>query len=62
LRGLENIDFAIEDPSFKVTASIGITKVLENDTLDSLINRADKAAYLVKNKGKNDYLFSVKEA
>lgn len=62
LRGLENIDFAIEDPSFKVTSSIGITKVLENDTLDSLINRADKAAYLVKNKGKNDYLFSVKEA
>jgi len=36
-----------------ITASIGMTKFLENDTPDSLIGRADKALYISKNSGKN---------
>ncbi|MGE4418547.1 MAG: GGDEF domain-containing protein [Sulfurimonas sp.] len=36
-----------------ITASIGMTKFLENDTPDSLIGRADKALYISKNNGKN---------
>ena len=36
-----------------VTASIGITKYLKNDTPDTLITRADKALYISKHSGKN---------
>ena len=36
-----------------VTASIGITKFLKNDTPDTLITRADKALYISKHSGKN---------
>jgi len=36
-----------------ITASIGFTKFLKNDTPDSLMARADKALYASKNNGKN---------
>jgi diguanylate cyclase (GGDEF)-like protein len=36
-----------------ITASIGMTKFIENDTPDSLMGRADKALYKSKNDGKN---------
>jgi len=36
-----------------VTASIGATKYISNDTPDSLIARADKALYKAKHSGKN---------
>lgn len=36
-----------------VTASIGVTKLVQNDTPDSLLSRADKALYISKNSGKN---------
>jgi len=36
-----------------ITASIGTTLFLENDTPDSFISRADKALYKAKNNGKN---------
>ncbi len=36
-----------------VTASIGMTKLIENDTPDTLISRADKALYNSKHNGKN---------
>ncbi len=36
-----------------VTASIGMTKLLETDTPDSLLSRADGALYVSKNSGKN---------
>ncbi|WP_419774767.1 sensor domain-containing diguanylate cyclase [Halarcobacter sp.] len=36
-----------------VTASFGVTKLEEDDTIDEAISRADKAMYLSKNHGKN---------
>ncbi|MDD3441732.1 MAG: GGDEF domain-containing protein [Sulfurimonas denitrificans] len=36
-----------------VTASIGVTKLKEHDTPDSLLSRADKALYVSKKSGKN---------
>lgn len=36
-----------------VTASIGVTKLYEKDTPDSLLSRADKALYVSKKSGKN---------
>lgn len=35
------------------TASFGIARVENNDTLDSVVQRADKALYLAKERGKN---------
>ncbi len=37
----------------KVTMSFGIASMEAGDTVDSLINRADKAMYIAKNTGKN---------
>lgn len=39
--------------SISVTASIGVTKLYEKDTPDSLLSRADKALYNSKKSGKN---------
>lgn len=39
--------------NISVTASIGMTKLFENDTPDSLLSRADKALYASKHNGKN---------
>ncbi len=36
-----------------VTASIGLTKLLQGDTPDKLLTRADKALYISKHNGKN---------
>ncbi len=47
----------------KITASFGVTELLDGDTLDSLIERADKALYQAKRQGKNKvvYLTTNKE-
>jgi len=37
----------------KVTVSLGVTEFKENDTVDSLIKRADDAMYEAKKKGRN---------
>ncbi|MEN4052438.1 MULTISPECIES: GGDEF domain-containing protein [Sulfurimonas] len=42
-----------KDNSVNVTTSIGVTKYIEGDTPDSLIDRADKALYHSKERGKN---------
>jgi diguanylate cyclase (GGDEF)-like protein len=41
------------DASFTVTASIGISGYLPDDTVDSLLNRADLAMYQAKEQGRN---------
>ena len=37
----------------RVTVSIGIAQLEEGDTVDALLNRADKALYVAKNSGRN---------
>lgn len=36
-----------------ITASFGITAVMSDDNIDSVLNRADKAMYTSKSNGKN---------
>jgi len=42
-----------------VTVSIGVTQYLENDSLTSFINRADKCMYTAKWKGRDRVIFSM---
>jgi len=37
----------------KITASLGVSTLRDNDTLKSFVQRADKAMYIAKNKGRN---------
>lgn len=52
---LEETDFRLEgECGLKVTVSIGISEYYETDnTINEIINRADKALYKVKNQGRN---------
>jgi polar amino acid transport system substrate-binding protein len=47
---IENFKFQIDQ---KVTCSFGVTNILENDTQNSAITRADNLMYYVKAHGKN---------
>ena len=42
-----------EDTSIKITCSIGLTKFLANDNLESALKKADAALYYAKNLGRN---------
>ncbi|GEM_PF-4063987 len=39
--------------NFKITISLGVTKIIESDTVDTLIKRVDEALYNAKNMGRN---------
>lgn len=49
-RVIESHDFAGVD---RVTVSIGVATFAPEDTLDALVNRADKALYAAKDRGRN---------
>ncbi|TAK62442.1 GGDEF domain-containing protein [Methylobacter sp.] len=44
--------------TIKVTASLGVSTLRDNDTTESFIQRADKAMYTAKNKGRNQVVFA----
>lgn len=52
---VENSKVNASEMEVQVTISIGITVVRNDDTIDSLVKRADKLMYLSKKKGKNCY-------
>ena len=54
LRGaIERLGFHFRDTPVTITASCGVTGLRENDTPDSLFDRADKALYRAKEQGRN---------
>ena len=53
-RNVENMSITLHDESIiQVTVSIGFAERIENDTVASLIDRADKALYHAKENGRN---------
>lgn len=56
MRAFENIDTQESGHQFKITASFGITtSKISGTDLDTLIADADKALYIAKNSGRNQY-------
>lgn len=55
--------FIVEGQKFHITASMGIALYPENgNNVDMLIRHADKAMYIAKGRGKNQYAFCKTEA
>lgn len=50
---LENQDVSDADITIRVTVSIGVTSLEEDDTPETLLKRADKALYQAKHEGRN---------
>ena len=50
---IQNRTFSTLEDEIKVTASFGVTSVREDDTVDTIFARVDKALYKAKNEGKN---------
>lgn len=50
---IENREIKIDKHTLKVTVSIGVTEVKQNDNIYSIYERVDKALYKAKNNGKN---------
>ena len=54
----KNIENLENDLDTKVTVSFGVSEYKDNDTLESLFARCDKALYSAKEKGRNRVEFS----
>ena len=52
-KNIENYEFVFRNKKIPITVSIGITSASKNDSVFSLIQRADEALYEAKNKGRN---------
>ena len=50
---IENTSFDYNGKKIKITLSIGVTSASKNDSIYSLIERADEALYEAKRKGRN---------
>ena len=50
---VEKKTFKYKNETFKVTISLGIASLREDDTPESIIERADDALYISKKEGKN---------
>jgi diguanylate cyclase (GGDEF)-like protein len=50
---IESHTIAFGMETLKITASLGVSTLRDNDTLESFVQRADKAMYIAKNRGRN---------
>jgi diguanylate cyclase len=55
-QAIEEWQFRHSNQAVKVTVSFGIAQLSEGDTMESLFERADKALYEAKKKGRNQTL------
>lgn len=51
---IENFNFLVKE---NITASFGVASFCDNDTIQTIIKRADEALYEAKNSGRNKVLF-----
>ena len=59
---LQQHSFLVGDDKITVTATGGLAKVLETDTLHQTIGRADKAMYYGKNTGRNRCIMAMTDS
>jgi len=52
-RNVSELSVSAEGNSVHFTVSIGLTSKNHDDTLEDVVNRADKALYMAKKKGRN---------
>ncbi len=52
-RKISELSVSTEGDSVRFTVSIGLTSKKHDDTLEDVVNRADKALYMAKEKGRN---------
>ena len=52
-KNIEMLNFNHEDETIKITISLGVAECLENDTIDDMLKKSDKALYGAKNSGRN---------
>lgn len=55
---IENSEIEIDNKKIKVTISIGISLIKDDETIESLIKRADDGVYLAKKNGRNKVKFT----
>jgi diguanylate cyclase (GGDEF)-like protein len=52
-RQIEEMSCEFNGTPVKVTISLGVSELQENDTLEQFVKRADEATYRAKTKGRN---------
>ncbi len=53
VKTVDSTDYTVKGKSVKVTISAGVTGVIGKDTIETVVERADKLLYLAKSDGKN---------
>lgn len=53
---IRQIDILHAGEHLHITVSMGITTIHENDTPESVVERADQLMYIVKRSGKNSFI------
>jgi len=56
---IESHTIAFDMETLKITASLGVSTLRDNDTLESFVQRADKAMYTAKNRGRNQVVVAI---